>query len=199
MKKLVYRYGVMNAAKSLNLLSTNWNYNELGLTTIVVVPDSTNSNVVKSRVGIQADAIPFSMLKECIDSIKVDCVLVDEAQFLTEEEVKYLNYITLKGIQVIAYGLRTTFKGELFEGSKWLLALADIIEEIPTLCKCGSKARMNIRFINGKLDKDGDTAVLREDADVAYVSVCRECHYKYYNNIYDPSELLKYDNTISCK
>lgn len=199
MKKLVYRYGVMNAAKSLNLLSTNFNYNELGLTTIVVVPDCVESNVVKSRVGIKTQAIPFSMLKECIDNIKVDCVLVDEAQFLTEEEVKYLSYITLQGIQVIAYGLRTTFKGELFEGSKWLLSLSDVIEEIPTLCKCGNKARMNIRFINGKLDKDGDTVVLREDADVSYVSVCRECHYKYYNNIYDPSELLKYDNTISCK
>ena len=199
MKKLVYRYSCMNAGKSLQLLASNWNYNELGLTTIVVVPDSTNTNVVKSRVGIQTEAIPFSMLKECIDNIKVDCVLVDEAQFLTEEEVKYLSYITLKGIQVIAYGLRTTFKGELFEGSKWLLALSDIIEEIPTLCKCGSKARMNIRLVNGELDKDGDTVILREDADVAYISVCRECHYKYYNNIYDTSDLLKYDNTVNCK
>lgn len=199
MKKLIYKYSCMNAGKSLQLLASNWNYNELGLTTIVVVPDSINTNIVRSRVGIQTEAMPFSMLKECIENIKIDCVLVDEAQFLTEEEVKYLSYITLKGIQVIAYGLRTTFKGELFEGSKWLLALSDVIEEIPTLCKCGSKARMNIRLVNGELDRDGDTVILREDADVAYISVCRECHYKYYNNIYDTSDLLNYDNTVNCK
>ena len=178
MKKLLFRYSCMNEGKSLQLLATN---------------------VVRSRVGIKAQAIPFSMLKECIDSIKVDCVLVDEAQFLTKEEVEYLSYITLQNIQVICYGLRTTFKGELFEGSKWLLALADIIEEIPTLCNCGSKAKMNIRLIDGKLDKDGDTVMLREDAAVSYISVCRECHYNYYNGLKDTNDLLKFDNTVNCK
>jgi thymidine kinase len=199
MKKLQYKYGSMSAGKSLQLLVMNHSYNELGLTTIVVVPDCINSNVVRSRVGIKAQAIPFSMLKECIDNIKIDCVLVDEAQFLTKEEVEYLSYITLQDIQVIAYGLRTTFKGELFEGSKWLLALADVIEEIPTLCNCGSKARMNIRLVDGKLDKDGDTMILREDIDVSYISVCRKCHYEYYNGLKDVKHLLKFDNTISCK
>ena len=199
MKKLLFRYSCMNAGKSLDLLSRNHNFNELGLTTIVVVPDCVNSHVVKSRVGIKTQAIPFSMLKECINGVKIDCVLVDEAQFLTKEEVEYLSYITLQGIQVICYGLRTTFKGELFEGSKWLLALADVIEEIPTLCHCGNKARMNIRLIDGKLDKNGDTVMLREESNVSYVSVCRECHYKYYNELNDVDDLIKYDNTIKCK
>ena len=199
MQKLIYRYSCMNAGKSLQLLALNHCYSELGLTTIVLLPDAINSDIIKSRVGIQTQAIPFSMLKECIKNTKVDCILIDEAQFLTEEEVKYLEYITLQGIQVIAYGLRTTFKGELFEGAKWLLALADDIEEIPTLCKCGRKARMNLRLVNGKVDKSNDIIKLREEESVAYVSMCRECYYKYYNNLIDATDILKYDNTTNCK
>lgn len=199
MKKLHFRYGTMNAAKSANLLMTNHSYIELGLSTIVVVPNSLKIAQVKSRVGIETSAIYFSKLKEYISKNKVDCILVDEAQFLNEEEVKYLSLLSLTGITVIAYGLRTTFKGELFEGSKWLLALADDIEEIPTLCKCGRKARMNLRLVNGKVDKSNDIIKLREEESVAYVSMCRECYYKYYNNLINTTDILKYDNTINCK
>ena len=199
MKKLCFRYGTMNAAKSANLLMTNHNYLELGLSTIVVVPNSLKTAQVKSRVGIETSAIYFSKLKEYISKNKADCILVDEAQFLSEDEVKYLSLLSLTGITVIAYGLRTTFKGELFEGSKWLLALADNIEEIPTLCNCGRKARMNLRLINGRVDKSDDVIKLREEESVAYISVCRECYHKYYNNLMDSTDILKYDNTINCK
>lgn len=199
MKKLIFRYGTMAAAKSLNLITTNYNFNELGLSTIVVVPNSLKTAKVKSRVGMEICGIHFSKLKEYISTNKVDCILVDEAQFLSEDEVKYLSLLSLTGVTVIAYGLRTTFKGELFEGSKWLLALADDIEEIPTLCNCGRKARMNLRLVNGKVDKSNDIIKLREEESVAYVSVCRECYYKYYNNLIDSTDIIKYDNTIKCK
>ena len=199
MKKLCFRYGSMNAAKSALALIVNHNYKELGLATVVVVPDSLPNPIVKSRIGIEAEAIKFSELKYYILNNKVDCVIVDEAQFLTKEQVEYLNYVSLSGATVICYGLRTTFKGELFEGSKWLFALADEIEEIPTLCCCGRKARMNIRIVDGKVDKSEDVVKLREDQKVSYVSLCRECFNKYYNGIESPTKILKYDNTISCK
>ena len=199
MKKILFRYGSMNAAKSLNLLSTNHNYKELGLSTVVVVPDSITSKSVKSRAGLEADAIHFSELKDHIKSNKVDCILIDESQFLSKEDVEYLNHISLLGITVICYGLRTTFKGELFEGARWLFALADEIEEIPTLCSCGRKARMNIRLVDGEVDKSEEVVKLREEQEVVYVSLCRDCYYKYYNGIEDANKILKFDNTVNCK
>ncbi len=199
MKKLCFRYGAMNAAKSALALIVNHNYMELGLSTIVVVPDSITTKNVKSRIGLEIDAIHFSELEKHLLSKKIDCVLVDEAQFLTKEQVEYLNYISILGITVICYGLRTTFKGELFEGSKWLFALADEIEEIPTLCHCGRKARMNLRLVDGIVDKSDKVVKLREEQSIMYISVCRECYNRYYNNNENPSGLIKYDNTVNCK
>lgn len=199
MKKLCFRYGAMNAAKTMNLLTVNYNCKELGLKTVIVVPNCIPDKKVKSRVGIEADAIYISELEEFLNNNKVDYVLVDEVQFLNKQEIELLSRVSIEGITVITYGLRTASNGELFEGAKWLLAWADEIEEIPTSCKCGRKARMNLRLVDGKVDTSNEVVKLRSEQQVAYVSVCRECYFKYYNEIEDAAELIKYDNTITCK
>lgn len=194
----MFRYGSMGAAKSLNLITTNYNYRELGLSTVVVVPNNSHNCVVLSRVGLSTKAIKIGQLKQFLEHHKVDCILVDEAQFLTKNEVLMLNDATLKDITVICYGLRTAANGELFDGSATLLSIADEIEELPTLCPCGRKARMNLRLIDNKVDKSNEMIVLKEESRVAYVSVCRECYYKFKNGD-NAEELNKYDNTSKCK
>ena len=164
MKKLIFRYSAMNAGKSANLIMTYHNYKELGLNPIVVVPDGSKNKSVYSRIGIRVKAIRFNELKDYLSENKVDCVLVDEVQFLNKEEIQYLNSISLyKNATVICYGLRTTSTGELFEGAKYLLAIADDIEELPTLCFCGKKAKMNLRAINGIIDKSSVIIKLRDE------------------------------------
>lgn len=202
MKKLIFRYSTMNAGKSANLIMTYHNYKELGLSPVVVVPDGSKNKSVYSRIGIRVKAIRFRELKEYINSNKVDCVLVDESQFLIKEEVQYMNLISIyANITVICYGLRTTSTGELFEGAKHLLALADDIEELPTLCFCGKKAKMNLRAIDGVVDKSTTIVKLREEQRVSYISVCRKCFDKYYNDDSANVEHLikKFDNTKNCK
>ena len=201
MKKIIFRYSAMNAGKSANLIMTYYNYKELGLNSVAVVPNNINRNGVYSRIGVGVEAIQFKDLEKYISENKVDCILVDESQFLSREEVDYLNAINVENdITVICYGLRTTSLGELFEGSKRLLAIADILEELPTLCFCGNKARMNIRAIDGIVDKSKETVKLREEQSVSYISVCRRC----FNDLYDTEEnvediINKFDNTRSCK
>lgn len=203
MKKLIFRYSAMNAGKTANLLMTYFNYNELNLNPVIVVPNTNKSEIVYSRIGLSAKATKFEKLKEYIENNKVDCVLVDEAQFLTKDEVEFLNCISIhNNITVICYGLRTTSTGTLFEGSKYLMAIADIIEELPTLCSCGEKARMNLRLLNGEVDKSNVVIKYREEQSVAYVSLCRKCFHSVYNNK-NNNELIEYikkfDNTINIK
>lgn len=204
MKKIIFRYSTMNAGKTANLIMTYHNYKELGLNPVAIVPNFSKNKSIYSRTGMKIKALRFSELHDYISSNNVDCVLVDEVQFLNKEEIKYLNTLSIyANITIICYGLRTTSTGELFEGAKYLMAIADDIEELPTLCVCGRKARMNIRAINGIVDKSDVILKLREEKRVSYISLCRKCFSKYFNDYeenVDISHLVeKYDNTKNIK
>ena len=187
MAKLYFYYSAMNAGKSTLLLQSSYNYRERGMETLIFTPaldTRGGAGRVTSRIGLQADARAFDasddLLKEVAASHarnRVSCVLVDEAQFLSEAQVRQLTEVTDQlDIPVLCYGLRTDFQGNLFEGSRWLLAWSDDLCEIKTICHCGRKATMVLR-----LDSSGQA--VREGAQVEiggndrYVSVCRR-HFK---------------------
>ena len=198
MKKLTFRYSAMNAGKTRNFIGTYYNYRELGLIPIIVTPDIIKDNLVVSRDGQSIPSIPFSKIDE---HLKSDVILVDEGHMLSKNEVLKLSEITIKyDIPIIVYGLRTDYKGDVFEGSMYLLGIADSLEELPTLCSCGKKARMNLRLIDGKVDKSNDSRLrLREEEDISYISMCRECYYKIMNDIKDIKDIKYYDNTSKIK
>lgn len=187
MAKLYFYYSSMNAGKSTALLQSSYNYRERGMHTIILSPEMDNrygEGKVTSRIGLQADSIDFKESDDLLDLVnrmdaeqKIHCVLVDEAQFLTRQQVYDLGEIADgMDIPVLAYGLRTDFKGEPFEGSKYLLAWADNLKELKAICHCGAKATMVIR-----LDEQGKA--IREGTQVEiggndrYLSMCRR-HFK---------------------
>ena len=187
MAKLYFYYSSMNAGKSTSLLQSSYNYKERGMCTLVLAPeldDRYGPGKVASRIGLEAEATTFSTddnLFELIENRVVDeplhCVLIDEAQFLTKRQVFELGEVTDSlDIPVLAYGLRTDFQGEPFEGSKYLLAWADNLKELKAICHCGKKATMVIR-----MDEHGN--VIREGSQIQiggndrYVSMCRR-HFK---------------------
>ena len=185
MAKFHFRYGAMNAGKSTILLQTAYNYEEKGKKIVLLKPsvDTKGDRKIVSRIGLERkvdylignnDSI-ISILGDNI--ISIDCILVDEAQFLKRKQVDELFYITKKyNIPVIAFGLRTDFKTNGFEGTIRLLELADALEEMPTICRCGKKALFNARRINGKFTFDGDSVVIDNDSSVEYESLCGECY-----------------------
>lgn len=185
MAKFHFRYGAMNAGKSTILLQTAYNYEEKGKKIVLLKPsvDTKGDRKIVSRIGLERkvdylignnDSI-ISILGDNI--ISIDCILVDEAQFLKRKQVDELFYITKKyNIPVIAFGLRTDFKTNGFEGTIRLLELADALEEMPTICRCGKKARFNAGRINGKFTFDGDSVVIDNDSSVEYESLCGECY-----------------------
>lgn len=183
MAKLYFRYGAMNCGKTTVLLQVAHNYEEKGLKVIVIKPSidkKGNMNIV-SRLGIErkVDILlkPEDKIKELIDVNNINCILVDEAQFLTHEQVKELWMITkLYDIPVICYGLRTTFKGEFFIGSKKLMELSDELEELVTICKCGKKAKFNVRKVNGQIVSSGDDVAIDGFDNVTYESMCGKCY-----------------------
>ena len=183
MAKLYFNYSSMNAGKSTALLQANHNYLERGMKTKMFTFSGDNryeENRIVSRIGISADALPFSedtdlfqSLIEDKDQIEIKCVLIDEAQFLTKKQVAQLGKIADElDIAVLAFGIRTDFQGELFEGSKYLLAWADNLKEIKTVCWCGRKATMVVR-----LDKEGNIVRQGEQLEIGgnekYVPLCR--------------------------
>ena len=184
MAKLFFYYSSMNAGKSTTLLQSAHNYRERGLRPLLFTPQldtRAGKGQIASRIGLTAEAHAFSpaenLFKLADAQEIIDCVLVDEAQFLTRAQVYQLGEIADQlNTPVLAYGLRTDFQGNLFEGSRHLLAWADKLVEIKTICHCGSKATMVLRT-----DEKG--TVLREGAQVEiggnerYVSVCRK-HFK---------------------
>jgi len=187
MAKLYFYYSSMNAGKSTALLQSSYNYRERGMNTLVLAPefdDRFGVGKVTSRIGIEAEATAFrpaddllELIEARCDDAPLHCVLIDEAQFLTKEQVFQLGEVTDKlNIPVLAYGLRTDFQGEPFEGSKYLLAWSDNLKELKAICECGSKATMVVR-----LDESG--AAIREGSQIEiggnerYVSMCRK-HFK---------------------
>ena len=183
MAKLYFNYSCMHAGKSTALLQANHNYLERGMKTKMFTFSGDNryeENRIVSRIGISADALPFSedtdlfqSLIEDKDQIEIKCVLIDEAQFLTKKQVAQLGKIADElDTAVLAFGIRTDFQGELFEGSKYLLAWADNLKEIKTVCWCGRKATMVVR-----LDKEGNIVSQGEQLEIGgnekYVPLCR--------------------------
>jgi thymidine kinase len=186
MAKLYFYFSAMNAGKSTVLLQSSYNYQERGMETLVYTPAFDNrfgQGLVASRIGLKADAIPFAANFNFYLDIeqrlqrpghKIRCILVDEAQFLTKAQVDQLaDAVDRLHVPALCYGLRTDFRGELFEGSARLLALADELNEIKTICHCGSKATMVLR-----IDKDGKPVKTGEQVEIGdndrYVSVCRK-------------------------
>lgn len=183
MAKLYFRYGAMGSSKTANLLMVQYNYKEKGQNAIILKPKIDNRDgdlIVKSRIGLkQSCQYVEDFLKEAKgkwkseDWEKVNAILIDEAQFITEEEANtFADIVDYHNIPVICYGLRTDFTGHLFEGSKRLLEIADVIEEIPTICWCGRKAHFNARVVNGHITTSGEQVML--GGNECYVSLCRK-------------------------
>ena len=174
MSKLYFRYGAMGSSKTANAIMVQYNYHERGQKALMVKPRIDNRDgerVVVSRSGLKADCIYMDELT--LDAARgCDCVIVDEAQFLTKADVQRLvDIVDGLDIPVIAYGLRADFRGELFEGSYWLLAWADSIEEIKTVCWCGRKATYNARLLDGRVVKEG--AQIQLGGNESYTALCR--------------------------
>lgn len=181
MAKLYFYYSAMNAGKSTTLLQSNYNYQERGMRTLLFCPsldDRFGTVKISSRIGLEAEANTFDSDTDLFVNIraahrqqKVDCVLVDEAQFLTPKQVLQLTLVCDQvGIPVLCYGLRSDFRGEPFPGSMYLLTWAEELTEIKTVCYSGKKATMNAR-----IDASGQQVLEGEQVDIGhhYVSLSR--------------------------
>ena|SRR3989338_1870878 len=188
MAKLYFYYAAMNAGKSTVLLQSSHNYQERGMETLLFTPvidTRFEHGTIHSRIGLSQPAIAFSAQDDLLAITRESmaaghhyaCILIDEAQFLSKIQVQQLTEIADQlHIPVLAYGLRTDFKGELFPGSQYLLAWADELVELKTICHCGRKATMNLRINeNGEALKEGEQ--IQIGGNESYVSTCRR-HYK---------------------
>lgn len=186
MAKLYFRYGAMGSSKTANALMVRYNYIEKGQKVILLKPKVENRdgyNIIKSRIGLSAEC---ELVEDLLEKIKqmeksgdkwndADVIIIDEAQFLNTEQINELARIVDEyHISVICYGLRTDFTSHLFEGSKRLMELADVIEEIPTICWCGKKAQFNARVKDGQIARNGEQ--IEMGGNESYVSLCRK-HY----------------------
>ena len=178
MAKLYFRYGAMGSSKTANAIMVQYNYHERGQNALMVKPRLDNRDgerIVGSRSGLSAPCIYMEEL-DSVDLSAYNCIIVDEAQFLKKEQVaRLVEIVDGMNIPVICYGLRADFRGELFEGSTWLMAWADTIEEIKTVCWCGRKATCNARVVDGKVAREGEQIVL--GGNESYVALCRR-HWK---------------------
>ncbi|MEO2508965.1 thymidine kinase [Clostridium paraputrificum] len=193
MSKLYFRYGAMNSGKSTHLMQVAYNYKERGMRVLLIKPstDKKGGDKLVSRLGVEVkvdmivdkDTDIISEVKENIELNGVlDCILVDEVQFMKKHQIDELFEIAVTlEIPVICYGLRTDFKMEGFEGSERLLLIAHSIEEMKTICKCGNKALLNGRKVNGKFVFSGDQIAIDTVDNVEYESLCGQCYYKYKN------------------
>lgn len=178
MAQLYFKYGAMGSSKTANALMARFNYEERGQNTLLVKPQldtRDGDHMVRSRIGLTHPCIYFHEMQTMPeeDLKQYACIIIDEAQFLSKEDVYYLVHLVDDcGIPVICYGLRADFKGELFPGSYHLLVLADKLEEVKTICWCGKKAAFNARFDEtGHVVKEGAQVVL--GANDKYIGLCR--------------------------
>jgi len=200
--KLYFRYGAMNSGKSTALLQAAYNYEERGQTVLLAKPeiDTKDADRISSRLGVTR---PVDFLVRPEDDIRaifaqhrarvhaeaestlvpenrdVACLMIDEAQFLTREQVDdLLRIVVLDGVPVLAYGIRTDFQTHAFPGSRRLMELAHSLEELKTICRCGRKALFNARLVGGRFVFDGDQVAIDELSSerVTYESMCAECY-----------------------
>lgn len=186
MAKLYFLYSAMNAGKSLDLLKTAYNYEERGQNVLIItssIDTRYGKNKICSRVGLEKDAISIDentdikalFINKSLKT-QIDCVLCDEVQFYKKEQIKQLTDIVDQfNTPVICYGLRSDFRIEPFEGSIYLMAIADTIEELKTVCWCGKKATINARIVNGKITTKGKQVQI--GGNESYISICRK-HFK---------------------
>ncbi|MDO5441369.1 MAG: thymidine kinase [Bacillota bacterium] len=185
MAQLYYRYSTMNAGKSIDLIKVAYNYEERGKHILTLAPSVDNRygvGQITSRIGVSRKAIIVDsstdiekLYLEEESKQHLDCILIDEAQFLTKQQVIQLAIIVdTHNCPVLCYGLKNDFSNELFEGSHYLLVYADKIEEIKTICHCGRKATMVARVVDGKMVTEGEQVVI--GGNDMYVSLCRK-HY----------------------
>lgn len=192
MAKLYFRYSAMDAGKTLDLLKVAYNYEDRGQHTLVLtsaIDRRAGDNKVKSRIGFDKEAVSttqddnlFDLVKKYSEQHKVACVLVDEIHFFSTKQIMQLSDIAdFLNLPVICYGLRTDYRGQPFESASALLAIADTLEEVKTICHCGRKANFNMLVRNGVAVKEGSQVVVDDDSlkdiDTKYVSVCRH-HWK---------------------
>lgn len=189
MSKLHFKYGAMNSGKTDTLIKTAFNYTEQGLEVIVIKPstDVKGKTQLVTRSGNRRDvdilAAPDTNIRTVVKSLikqkrlkKLSCVLIDETQFLTADQVNQLFDIAkIDNISVIAYGLRTDFLTNMFPGSKRLFELADNIEKLPTMCRCGSQAEVNCRKLDNEFVFNGNQLAIDGDGSISYESLCGVC------------------------
>lgn len=202
MSKLYFRYGAMNSGKSTNLLQVAHNYEERGMKVLIIKPmtDTKGGNTIVSRLGVTRTVDMLLDKKENVyervekwynEKGKLDCILVDEAQFFTAKQIDEFFEIAVRmDIPVICYGLRTDFQMNGFEGSTRLLLLAHSIEELKTICSCGKKALLNGRKINGKFVFEGEQIAIDNENNIKYESLCPKCYFKYKDN-YERQKAMK--------
>lgn len=192
MSKLHFKYGAMNCGKSDTLIKTAYNYGERGLKVLVLKPTiDTKSDAILTRAGLTwkvdihvkpatniVDAVLSYMKENSIE--KVHCILSDESQFLTTAQIDQLYELAkMQDISVIAYGLRDDFTTKLFDGSKRLFELADNIEKLPAMCRCGSQAELNSRKVGGSYVFSGEQVAIDEEhvgGEVTYEALCGTCY-----------------------
>ena len=186
MAKLYFRYGAMGSSKTANALMVRHNYQERGMNVILLKPrldTRDGERVMRSRMGLETECqfveefieMAEASWKTPDDAAGCACVIVDEAQFMTREQVDYMAHVVDDlNVPVICYGLRTDFRSELFPGSERLFELADVIEQIPTVCWCGKRAHFNARVIDGRMVHTGEQVFL--GGNESYVALCRR-HY----------------------
>lgn len=184
MAQLYFYYGAMNAGKSATLLQASFNYVERGMRTMLwtsAVDDRAGIGLISSRIGLETEAQTFAAGTDLWDAVKTsspDCVMVDEAQFLSGAQVDQLARVVDElNIPVLCYGIRTDFQGALFPGSERLLAIADKLTELKAVCECGRKATMNLRMDSaGRPVREG--AQTEIGGNERYVALCRR-HFMY--------------------
>lgn len=201
MAKLHFKYASMNSGKSIDLMRTVYNYEELGFKALVIKPliDTKGGKRIESRVGLsrEADVIlssdddVISVLADKLEEVK--SIFIDEAQFLSSNQVDDLFLLSKAlDIPVICYGLRTSFQMKSFEGSQRLLEIADVLEEIQTLCHCGNIARFVGRKKDGEYEADGPVVVIDGTVDYEYEPLCGNCYLEEVKKI----DLKSYQKTL---
>ena len=186
MAKLYFRYGAMNSGKSTALMQVAHNYEERGMQVYLAKPriDTKGGDILISRLGVERKVDFLIEEKDDLFSLfsrqeKVDCILVDEVQFLSPQQIDELFRVTIElNIPVICYGLRTDFSLQGFPGSARLLLLAHSIEELKTICRCGKKAIFNGRKINGAFVFEGEQVAIDAGGEISYESLCGDCYFK---------------------
>ena len=185
MSKLYYRYGAMNSGKTTLLLQVAHNYEERGMKVKILKPgiDTKGNDKIVTRIGLKRKVDHIvkegENLNKYLNSLDkdIECILVDEAQFLSRDQIDELfMFSKLKDKPIICYGLRSDFKTIAFPGSLRLFEIADVLEELYTICRCGKRAKFNARIVDGKFTSSGEQVAIDGENKVSYESLCGKCY-----------------------